>query len=297
MAHKLAIAIVTFRRDIDAFVSLLESIQKHNAENVPVVAICPELDIRVFRQISSQVIFVPENAIITEHVSVRGFRAGYISQQRIKLNLFRLGLADNYLVVDSDSRFIRDFTYDDFFNEQGDLYSILTQDKELQADPHYQAYSDSRMIEISKIYNRFDVQDRRRLQVQMNPLLSSRVLELLVCEELPKLGLTDILALKISPFEYSWYTVCLIKSSIIPIIPIEPLFYTFHTRGQFISALSRGLDEVLLSKSFLGVIYNSNWFAEYQKIPPIRRYFENLRYDQYFSSPLRKLINVRQKKG
>ena len=290
--HLFALAIVTYKNDLDFFKTLANSILKFNYVGIPIVVICPAHDKEVFIPYLPEATFVAEEELVKNAPSIRGLRVGYVTQELIRLNFYKLRFAANVLFVDSDSKFIRPFDLRDFFDSNGNLYSIMTQDKDLIADPSYRSYSVPRMVDIQRIYETLGVDSSRLLQVQSNTLINCEVLRELSEIALPNLGLTQYDALQISPFEYNWYTVWLQKSELISKVPIEPLFKTYHVRNQFVAALSQGIDEAELARSYIGVIYNSNWYRDYLNETRFERLLRDVRGDDYYFRILR---NVKRK--
>jgi Family of unknown function (DUF6492) len=285
----LSIVIVTWRQDFNFFRILVHSILEHNKDNIPVIVVCPDSDLNLFSTFSSAFRIIAEEDLVKESRAFRGFREGYITQQLVKLHSYKLDLSKNILIVDSDSKFIRDFYMRDFFDSSGNLLSVLTQDKDLIVDPHYRSFSDSRSPEIKRIYSLFEVDTQILRQVQMNPLISNLVLQDLVEVGFESFGINPVQALEISPFEYSWYTAWLLRTKQIPIIPIEPLFKTFHIRSQYINSLSYGISESDLSRAYIGVIYNSNWYTDYQKESRFQRALFDYRSDSYYFRHLKRI--------
>lgn len=286
--YDFSICIKTYRRDLAFFETLAESIEKYNVSKIPIVVVCPASDLSLFSsRIPGGATTVCDEDLVPSNREIRGLSKGYITQELVKLNFYKLSFSKNVLFVDSDSKFIREFDLSDFFDEHKNLYTVLSQDKDLIVDPSYRAYSVPRTQDLRRIYSTLGVVDSRLLQVQMNQLVSCDVLRELMEGELPRLGLDEFQALHISPFEYNWYTVWLLKSKIIPIIPIEPLFKTFHVREQYFLSLIQGINEIDLQRAYIGVVYNSTWYRSYLKETRLERLKYDLRSDKYFTRSLR----------
>jgi hypothetical protein len=285
--HEFAICIKTYRRNLDFFETLSNSLEAYNKAQFPIAIICPKEDIALFQsRITNSVVFADED-LVPETKSIRGLSEGYITAELCKLNYYKLGFSRNVLFVDDDSKFIKDFNRQDFFDNQGNLYTVITQDKDLIIDPSYRSYSISRSKDLKAIYETFCLENSRLLQVQMNALVSCQVLEELMERALPELGINQFQALDISPFEYNWYTIWLQKSNLIPIVPIEPLFKTFHVREQYVAALSQGITEEEIAHAYIGVVHNSSWFRSYQSESRIKKYITDLRTDKYYLRHIR----------
>ena len=105
----------TFRKDLKRTVKLAQSIRKHNKGNIPFYISVPEEDVDLFREYLKdyEVLIFDEKDIfkanpklnITQLYEIRGG----LRQQVIKSEFWRLGISENYLVLDSDCIFIREF--------------------------------------------------------------------------------------------------------------------------------------------------------------------------------------------
>ena len=104
----------TFRKDLKRTIKLAESIQKHNKAHIPFYISVPAEDVDLFKEHLGGL-----NAIIFDEKDI--FKAnpkldieklysirGGLRQQVIKSEFWRLGISENYLVLDSDCIFIRD---------------------------------------------------------------------------------------------------------------------------------------------------------------------------------------------
>lgn len=287
--HNLAICVKSYGNNLDLFSTLANSIEINNVAQIPIVIICPTEDVKSFETIMPNATIITEEELVPKSKSIRGLSEGYVIAEICKLHFYKLKFAKNVLFVDDDSKFIRNFTKDDFFDIEGNLYTVLTQDKDLLVDPSYTSYSAPRQRDLLTIYKTLGVNHSRLLQVQMNALVSCAVLEELNEEALPSLGLDAFSALELSPFEYNWYTVWLQKSKLIPIVPIEPLFKTFHVREQYIASLSQGISESEISNAYIGVIYNSSWYRNYLLENKVKRYYLDITTDKYYLRHVRQL--------
>ena len=287
--EKISICIKTYRRDLAFFETLAESLEKFNQNRIPVVVVCPSRDLKLFESRLPDSRLIADEELVPKSRSIRGLSEGYITAELAKLNFYRLGFSENVLFVDNDSKFVREFGEDDFFDNSGNLYSILTQDKDLIIDPSYRSYSIPRTRDLQRIYETLQISDSRLLQIQMNALVSCKVLAELMEDVLPSLGLDQFQALEISPFEYNWYSIWLQKSKLIPIIPIEPLFKTFHVREQYVSSLINGINEEDISRAYIGVVYNSTWFRRYQNETRLQRLILDFKTDRYYTRHARAL--------
>jgi hypothetical protein len=96
----------TFRKDLKRTVKLAQSIQKHNTAKIPFYVSVPEEDVALFKEhlslfdvtvFNEKEIFEKNPKLdITKLYQIRGG----LRQQVIKSEFWRLGLSENYLVLD-----------------------------------------------------------------------------------------------------------------------------------------------------------------------------------------------------
>ena len=105
----------TFRKDLKRTVKLAQSIERHNKTRIPFYISVPEGDVILFRESLKDfdVIVFDEKDIFQANPKLNiqnlyEIRGG-LRQQVIKSEFWRLGISENYLVLDADCIFIRDF--------------------------------------------------------------------------------------------------------------------------------------------------------------------------------------------
>lgn len=127
----------TFRKDLKRTVKLAQSIQKYNKGNIPFYISVPADDVELFKEYLKDY-----EAIIFDEKDI--FRAnpkldiqklyeirGGLRQQVIKSEFWRLGISENYLVLDSDCIFIRDFDEGDFIAKDNIPYSVIHEGRDV----------------------------------------------------------------------------------------------------------------------------------------------------------------------
>jgi hypothetical protein len=258
----------TFRKDLKRTVKLAQSIHKHNKNKIPFYISVPAEDVDLFKQYLRrfEVVILDEKDIFKansklEIKNLYEIRGG-LRQQVIKSEFWRLGISENYLVLDSDCIFIRDFDEADFiFN--GDVpYSVIHEGRDvLQATERFGP---------KKIRQHF-MADREPIKTALSrngvtydfgyaPFLWSRK----VWESLDKNYLTPnnmnfLDAVLLCGSEFTWYGESLVKFGAIPIYPREQLFKHYHYEHQLWADEVLGYKENLLAHDYLGVVYQSNW--------------------------------------
>lgn len=261
--EKLVLFCKTFKNDLSRLVNLLESIKKHNCDNIPVCISVPASDFDLFATTidTSCVQLITDESITDQLVSekVSGISPGYINQEIVKLTFWKMNLCENYFCLDADCYFIRDFGYHDFMYDENTPYSVLIEDKELCVDPDYRYHWDTRYEKLVAIKKAIGYQDDRLITCHGFTIFSCKVLRSFEEKFLipNKYTISDIL--EISPYEFSWYNFWLQKEKDIKIVPIEPLFKVFHYKKQYLESKEKGVTESDISRAYLGIVLNSNW--------------------------------------
>lgn len=264
---QLAIFVKTYRPDRHLVRRMLASINAHNVDAIPVVAAVPDAELTHLREFfdSGELILVGDSVtgapVVTEKINQ--FSTGYIHQQMVKLSVHRLGIADNYLVLDSDAYFIRDFRRSDFLDASGVGLSVLTEDKDQFADPGYARFADVRREKIDSIADRFLLPGSARATCHNNTVLQSFVLRKLeTWREAEGLSLIDLM--KISPLEFSWYNFFLRTHYPERLIQVDPFIRMIHTRSEYRALIRQGFSTTSLARSYVGICINSGWAGRNQ---------------------------------
>jgi len=258
----------TFRKDLLRTVKLAESIRKHNKNKILFYISVPADDVELFKEhlkefdviiFDEKDIFVANPKLdIQKLYSIRGG----LRQQVIKSEFWRLGISKNYLVLDSDCIFIRDFDESDFLVKDGVPYSIIHEGRDiLQATERFGP---------KKIRQHF-LADREPIKAKLNrvgitydfgyaPFLwNGKVWESLDVNYLTPNGMNFLDAVLLCGSEFTWYGESLVNFRAIPIYPREQLFKHYHYEHQLWADQVLGYNESLLAHNYLGVVYQSNW--------------------------------------
>lgn len=255
--EKIVLYCKSFNRDFERVKILLESIKKYNLDNIPFYISVPKSDYNLFSQLDGVSLILDEDIF---HLN-----GGWVSQQIIKSNFWKLDISENYVCLDSDSQFIRPFTFSDFmFNdhtpytvihEQKELFSwSITKIKELGFDPKEGFISDRQKI--------MDLFGRKSRHYDFGPspiIWSSKVWKSLEEQYMIPNNLTFPNLIDYSPSEFSWYGEALLAFKSIEIYPIEPLFKVFHYPQQYIEYKHQNITEEMIAQNYMGIIMQSNF--------------------------------------
>ena len=258
----------TFRKDLKRTVKLAQSIQKHNTTNIPFYVSVPEEDVSLFRECLSalDVTVFNEKEIFEKNPKLDMTKLyqirGGLRQQIIKSEFWRLDLSENYLVLDADCVFIRDFDERDFIVKDDIPYSIVHEGRDvLQATDRFgpkqirQHFLNDR-VPIKQALGREGV----TYDFGYAPFLwSTKVWKSLDSNYLTPNGMSFLDAVEFCASEFTWYGESLINFRAIPIYSREQLFKHYHYEHQLWADQLLGYTEAILAKDCLGVVCQSNW--------------------------------------
>lgn len=265
----IALFIKSHRPDLALVRRLLDSIAQYNRDEISVFISVPSDDVLAFQDLPRR--FSDVSVLTDDYFSIPrvdqkvwNFTPGYITQQLVKLNVHRLSEARNYLILDSDTYFIRDFGIKDFIAPDGTGLTVLAEDKDLVADPAYAAFAEGRAMKIDLIAERLAVPPLSRTTCHNNTVFQGSVLHDFHewCRS-EGLSLLDLMA--IAPVEFTWYNFFLVKHCPERLMRTEPFIRMMHTRSEYRRLVAAGFNHESLRRSYLGVCLNSGWAGARQE--------------------------------
>jgi len=259
----IAFFIKSHRPDLILVQRLLDSISKHNRDQIRVFISVPGDDVLAFQDLSQR--FTDVSVLSDDHFGIPrvdrkiwGFAPGYITQQLVKLSVQHLSEAWNYLILDSDTYFIRDFETKDFIAPDGTGLTAFAEDGDLVADPAYIPFAERRAMKIGLIADRLGVPALSRTTCHNNTVFQDSVLHNFHdwCRS-EGLSLLDLMA--IAPVEFTWYNFFLVKHCPERLVRTEPFIRMVHTRSEYRRLVAAGFSHESFRRSYLGVCLNSGW--------------------------------------
>lgn len=262
----------SYRKDFVRVKRLLKSLSQHNIESIPVYISTPESDKEIFFEFigkSDAFQWISDESIVRANPrapqNIQQTKPGGIAQQVIKSEFWRLGIADNYLCIDSDSVFIRDFVKADFLAPDKNPYTVLHQNKEFfqlaTNRGHLRVERDLRKESetVKKLFGR----EGPNYYCAPAPFIwSAKVWQSLDRQYLEPKGLTLWDLITPEHPESLIYGESLLAFQAIPVRMIEPIFRIYHYDWQYYLARRLGETEAKLRQNFMGVIYQSAWEVE-----------------------------------
>ena len=262
----------SYRRDFLRLKRLLESIQKYNIDQIPFYISTPQDQFEELQNIlgsSEGYHWVSDESIIAANPRVsQGIektRSGSLAQQVIKSEFWRLGIAENYVCLDSDCIFLKEFGRKSFIASDGNPYTVIYQNKEffqLAIDRNHPKVEENLRLEGDRVKALFD-REGPNYYCPCPPFIwSAKVWRSLDEKFLVSKSLTFWDISTPEHPETLLYLEALLKFQAIPLYPIEQLFRIYYYDWQFYLLRRQGESENKLVKNYLGVIYQSNWDSD-----------------------------------
>ena len=261
----------SYSRDFVRLKRLLSSIEEFNQGNLPFYISTPQHERALLEEVIGKVGYqwVSDQSIVAANprANMAQYEAmpGSLSQQIVKSEFWRLGLAENYLCLDSDCLFIRPFTAADFLSVDGTPYTVLHQNKELfqiaTNRGHHKVERDLR-AEADRVQSLFERVGPRYYCAPAPFIWSARVWESLDRNLLEPSGKTLWDFISPQHPETLIYGEALMKFKAIPLLAIEPLFRAYHYDWEYYLFRRLGETTEKLKQNFMGVLYQSTWEVE-----------------------------------
>jgi len=161
---------------------LKDSIDKHNINKIPFYIVAPKSDIAKIQQTiitgrEDYTIKIFDEELLIE----QSLGNGWLDQQVAKLRFYKLNLCDFYLVLDSDSYFIRDFYVSDFMYDKDTPYIVCHEGKSGTL-LNTKFGNTSAMYEKEEFIRKFFNRDGKHYRFLTSPFMFSSA----VCRELDK---------------------------------------------------------------------------------------------------------------
>lgn len=250
--NKIVLYCKSYDKDVYRAKILLESIIEYNVDQIPFYISVPEKDIALFQS----VLGIDHYILITDE-SIDAENNGWLGQQIVKSQFWKLGLCENYVCVDSDCFFIKPFGVKDFMFDDTNPYTVCHEYKSffefldkhpIGFDP-YQSFLHDR-LQLMELFGRNGV------VYDFGPgptIWSTAVWKDLFETYIYPNNLTFADLIKSNGSEFTWYGEWLLHSQTIRLIPKGPLFKNYHYPNQFEYDKRNGYDVEKISKLYLGI--------------------------------------------
>lgn len=298
---KFALFCKSYHKDVYRAKRLADSIDQYNRDGILFVMSVPKSDFDLFKDIlgENECVLVSDEEIINASCEVfgdiPGFFYDHLYQQLIKLEFWRIGMAENYGWIDSDSYFIKEFHLSDFMYDNKTPYTIMDEyNTEILKEKWKNIAAkemEKRVYRRAKQVNAFksvfgNTDQNWDFGISTPIIWASQVLKHLHQNYLIPKNKTIFELLSEHPTETFLYGYYLIHSQCMPIYPKSHMFRAFDYADEFIEAEINGENEASISKNYFGMCIQSNW-ALFKEKKPLARRLRNRKQD--FMNGLRKL--------
>lgn len=289
----LAIFIKTYKGDFYRLHILFDSLAKYNKNNIPICVCMPKADFAEFNTKFPNhnfKIFHDEdilNGIDATFSKPTDYDKGWHVQQIIKLNVHLCNVAKNYLLVDSDSYFIKDFHVSDFVRiSDGAPYTVMSEWKpyfhimSLVKDNGTRKHHENLAQKVQNFFGR----DGKIYHFLSFPVVFNANLLAQLKEHLHARQTTYKQILETCPFEVSWYGEFLIYSNIIPLLPADHFFLCFNYHTEYLITRQLGFTKSKISHNYFGLVMQNKYLHDIKyKEPSIFRRLKSKYYRIVFN--------------
>ena len=247
---------------------MVKSIREHNRDDIPTYLVTPKDDLDAFKDKlgEADVNYLTDDDILDLTMARAKAKEielpPVIMQQIVKSEFWRLELAENFLIIDSDSYFIKEFSLQDFMFDDRTPYTIMNEGRH-QLDWAARAGNERFIRDYHELRNRaLDLFGRIGPHFDFAPtpmICSSKVWRRMYEKVAKPNGESFYDQIERFPCETQWYGEFLLHDQSIPIIPREPLFKVWGFEEQWKEGVSLGESDEVLARNYLGVIDQSYW--------------------------------------
>ena len=275
--ENIVILIKSYFNDVLRVVRLMESIRRYNRDNIPVYISVPENDQALFKSKLNGYRYhlISDEMILAKTLKCSPIEQpdmpGTMLQQVVKSEFWRLGLCENFLIIDSDSYFIKDFYRYDFIWKDNIPYTIMNEGRH-QREWAARGGNDKFLRQYDELRERGKALFQRKgpyFDFAPTPIICScKVWEALYEKIAKPKGISFYEQVLSFSCETQWYGEFLLHDRTIPIIPREPLFKCWGFEKQWEEGMKLGETEEVLAKNYLGVVDQSYWSKALDAMSP-----------------------------
>ena len=261
----------SYRDDLERAAALVKSVRQFNLDSLPFYISVPKDDLELFqnKMKNEDVSLLCDEEIIccNPAIDINIYKSlpGHLSQQIVKSEFWRINPEENYICVDSDSRFIRNFCLSDFISPDGFPYTVMHEDKNYShfcLTHNFESANEDFAILKANFMNYFG---RKGIDYNFGPfpvIWNARVWRDLAMYMFPPNKMSILDAICQLPSEGFWYGEALLKYQSVPVIPRSPLFKAYLYFEEYEDDIRVGSNEAVLAKNYLGVVYQSSWYPK-----------------------------------
>jgi hypothetical protein len=258
----------SYRKDFLRLKRLLQSVSKFNVDQIPFYISTPNADRELLIELIGREGYhwVADESVIQANLNLKkGIeenKSGSLTQQIIKSEFWRLGLCENYVCLDSDCIFIKDFFKADFLAPDGNPYTVIYQNKEyfqFAIDRGFSKAPLQLIAEGNRVKQLFGRQGPNYYCPCPPFIWSAKVWKSLEQSYLKPKEITFWDLCTPNHPETLLYLEALLNFQAIPLHPIEQLFRVYYYDWHYFLLRRIGETPAKIKEHYLGVIYQSSW--------------------------------------
>lgn len=258
----------SYSTDLKRVVRLARSVREYNVEDIPFYVSVPQTELALFREHLSELkveLLADEEILHAAHPDLASQVAempGYLAQQVVKSEFWRMDVCEAYLCLDSDAFFIRPIRASDFIAPDGTPYTMLDEAHELLEDAlrHGRPRVIDDFVREADLVQQLFGRPGRRYSFGPFPLVWHRTVWQSLDERyLQPRGMTLAHAIEQAPIESRWYGEALLAWQAVPLRPCQALFKVYHYAWQYDRDQRKGITQEQLAQLYCGVIKQSAW--------------------------------------
>ncbi len=246
---KMALMCKTWRGNLSRLKILKQSIDEYNADSIPLYIVAPQKDIAMIKK---SILTGEENyplQFFADEEFLRGdtLNNGWLDQQIVKLRFYLADLCDFYLMIDSDSYFIRNFYVSDFMYDENTPYIVCHQGKDAKLINNKCGNSD--MFCKEQTIRAFFGRKGQNYRFLTTPIMFSNA----VLKELDeKYNAAELI--KTVSCEAAWHGEYLLTHHTVDFKPCEPFFKAMVYEKQYKFYKKLKITENDIKKLYLGIV-------------------------------------------
>ena len=257
---KMALMCKTYRRNLLRLKTLKQSIDEYNKDDIPFYIVAPQNDIAL---IQSSILTGKESYNIQffsdeEFLGEDTLNDGWLNHQIVKLRFYKANVCDFYLMIDSDSYFIKNFYVSDFMYDETTPYIVCREGKDAKLINNKCGNSD--MFSKEQTVRSFFGRKGKNYRFLTTPIMFSNE----VCKELDeKYNASELI--KTVSCEAAWHGEYLLANKTVNFMPCEPFFkaMVYEKQYKFYKKLKITLNDI--KKLYLGIVMQDHHIKSREK--------------------------------
>ena len=226
----LAMMCKTYRKNLPQLKILKASIDKYNVDNIPFYIVAPAKDIALLNEciVNGTESYVVKFFAEEQFLGSDSLGDGWRDQQIVKLRFYKANVCKFYLMLDSDSYFLRNFYVSDFMYDANTPYLVCHEGKDARLINNKCSGGKHDISVMEDRVRAFFGRKGRHYSFLTTPIVFSNA----VCQELDeKYNARELI--RLCYCEASWHGEYLLTHKTVNFVPCEPFFKAMVYESQY----------------------------------------------------------------